>query len=109
MHTHTEKTVTEHLYSYSKCLTLTLLNLFYCQPNECVQHRNKQCINIARHVQLYTIRRPKSRWVGPLVYHTIIQKSIEYLNLNIDLQEVLFEQLSLTQQFNISLISNIAH
>jgi len=49
-------------------------NLFYCQPNERVQHSNKQ-----RHVPFsckqWNNREAQnglwSRWGGPLVYHTI--------------------------------------
>ena len=33
--------------------------LFYCRPNEHLQHRNKQCINKQWHIQLGTIGKSK--------------------------------------------------
>src|SRR6218665_454761 len=56
--------------------TAIQFNLFHCKPIERVQHSNKQCINIARHV--YNTEAQKGPWVGPPVYmyHTIIKKRI---------------------------------
>ena len=37
---------------YERTVSSIQFNLFYCQPNERVQHSNKQCVKIARHVHI---------------------------------------------------------
>ena len=57
--------VCAHMYLYMHvsmyvCMYVYMhFNFFYCQPNEHVQDSNKQCINIAWHIQLYTKGKPK--------------------------------------------------